>query len=128
VNLLLDTHAFLFWVEDSPRLGKRARRAIEAPENACAVSVATAWELAIKCSIGKLRLTKPVGRYVAEHVHANEFDVLNIELAHVARVESLPFHHNDPFDRLLAAQAIEESLTIVSADRVFVKYGTTRIW
>lgn len=128
MKLLLDTNAFLFWGDDSPSLTSRARRAIETRENTCFVSLVTAWELAIKASIGKIRLAKPVRQFFIELVSANGFDVLPIELAHVSAVEKLPFHHKDPFDRLLAAQAIEENLTVVSADGIFKKYGAKRLW
>lgn len=128
MKLLLDTSAFLFWVDASSRLSKRARRAIEDPANACFVSLASAWELAIKVSIGKLSLAKPVGRFFVEHVSANAFDAIAIELEHVAAFETMPRHHGDPFDRLLVAQALAETLVIVSPDAVFAKYGVRRIW
>lgn len=128
MKLLLDTNAFLFWVDGSPRLTARARRAIENEAHTCFVSLVTAWELAIKVSIGKLTLATPVGRYFAEHVAVNTFDVLGIELPHVAAVERLPQHHGDPFDRLLIGQALAENLTIVSSDAVFAKYGLKRLW
>ncbi len=128
MKLLLDTNAFLFWVDGSPRLTGRARRAIENEAHTCFVSLVTAWELAIKVSIGKLTLATPVGRYFAEHVAVNMFDVLGIELAHVAAVEKLPQHHGDPFDRLLLGQALSEKLTIVSSNPVFAKYGLKPVW
>ncbi len=128
MKLLLDTNAFLFWVDGSPRLTARARRAIENENHTCFVSLVTAWELAIKVGIGKLTLARPVGRYFAEHVALNRFDVLGIELPHIAAVEQLPQHHGDPFDRLLVSQAFAEKLTIVSSDPVFAKYGLKRVW
>jgi PIN domain nuclease of toxin-antitoxin system len=128
MRLLVDTHAFLWWVEGAPSLPKRARAAIANEENECLLSVASAWELAIKAGLGKVRLALPVRRYVAEHVAANGFRLLDIELAHVGRVETLAPHHGDPFDRLLIAQALEERLPIVTADAVFGRYGVERIW
>lgn len=128
MKLLLDTNAFLFWVEGSPQLTARAKRAIENESRPCMVSLVTAWELAIKASIGKIKLASPVSRYFAEHVAANAFDVLAIDLPHVAAVETLPTHHGDPFDRLLVTQALIEGFTLVSADSVFLKYGVKRIW
>ena len=115
-------------MDASPRLSKRARRAIEDPANACLVSLASAWELAIKVSIGKLTLAKPVGRFFAEQVSVNAFDAIAIELEHVAAVETMPRHHGDPFDRLLVAQAVAETLVIVSPDAIFAKYGVQRLW
>jgi PIN domain nuclease of toxin-antitoxin system len=128
MQLLLDTNAFLKWVEDDPGLPRKARAVIADPDNECLVSKASAWEIAIKCGLGKLRLSLPAGRYVTDHVIANRFRLLDIELRHVARVESLAKHHRDPFDRLLIAQALEENLPVVTADLVFRKYGVKRIW
>jgi PIN domain nuclease of toxin-antitoxin system len=126
VKLLLDTHTLLWWAEDHPRLGKRARKSLIA--HGGFVSIVSAWELAIKVGIGKLRLGLPVERFVRDQVDASGFDVLPIELEHGGLVENLPWHHGDPFDRLLAAQAISASLTIVSADKVFARYGVKRLW
>jgi PIN domain nuclease of toxin-antitoxin system len=128
MQVLLDTNAFLKWVEGDSGLPRKAHAVIADPDNECLVSTASAWEIAIKCGLGKLRLSLPAGRYVADHVIANGFRLLDIELRHVARVESLANHHRDPFDRLLAAQALEENLAVVSADQIFRKYGVKRIW
>jgi PIN domain nuclease of toxin-antitoxin system len=128
LRLLLDTRVLLFWSSNSPRLTARARRAIEEPANACFVSLASAWELAIKASLGKLRLAAPAGRFFASQLSAHGFDALGIELTHIAAVEALPKHHGDPFDRLLVAQALAESLVVVSPDAVLSKYGVKRIW
>ena len=127
-RLLLDTHAFLWWVDDAPELSAAARRAIGDVSNECCLSVASCWEMAIKASLGKLRLAKTVERFVSEQVTANGFTLLNIELRHTAKVEKLPFHHRDPFDRLLIAQAMMEKLSIVSADSIFSDYGVKVIW
>lgn len=127
-RLLLDTHAFLWWVDDAPELTPAARRAIADANNECYLSLASCWEMAIKSSLGKLRLTRPVERFVSEQITANGFTLLNIELRHTAKVEKLPFHHRDPFDRLLISQAISEKLTIVSGDRVFRDYGVKVLW
>lgn len=127
-RLLLDTHAFLWWVEDHASLSAKAKSAIADPANTCLISAASVWELAIKSSLGKLRLPAPIDRFLAEQLPANRFGFLPIEIRHLARVEALPFHHRDPFDRLLAAQALEERLVIVSADPVFKKYRAKQIW
>jgi PIN domain nuclease of toxin-antitoxin system len=128
VALLLDTHAFLWWAEDSPRLSAKARRAIGRPEEACYLSLASCWEMAIKVSLGRLKLSASVDRFIAAQMAANGIQALGLHLPHVARVAALPFHHRDPFDRLLAAQALVEGLSIVSADPVFKRYGVPRIW
>jgi PIN domain nuclease of toxin-antitoxin system len=128
VKLLLDTHAFLWWVEGTPALGRRARAAVANPDNEVFLSMASCWELAIKLSLGKLRLTQRLDRFIPEQVTVNSFSLLPIELRHVVGVADLAFHHRDPFDRLLAAQALQDQLAIVSSDRVFRKYGVTVIW
>jgi len=127
-RLLLDTHAFLWWVADAPQLSEAARRAIGDANNECYLSVASCWEMAIKSSLGKLRLARPVERFVTEQLAANGFALLGIEMRHTAKVEKLPFHHRDPFDRLLIAQAMAEKLCIVSADSAFPDYGVKLLW
>ena len=128
MRVLIDTRAFLWWVEGDRALPTRARNALANPGNECLFSLASVWELAIKIGLGKLRLALPVRRYVAEHLAANGLRLLDIGLAHVGRVEALAVHHRDPFDRLLIAQALEEKLPMVTADPVFRKYGVKRIW
>jgi PIN domain nuclease of toxin-antitoxin system len=128
VNLLLDTHAFLWWVAASGELSRKARSAIGSARNECFVSVASGWEIAIKVSLGKLRIDGALDRFLPEQLAANGFRALAIDLKHAARVATLPFHHRDPFDRLLVAQALEEDLAIVTADPVIAKYGVNRVW
>lgn len=128
MRVLLDTHVFLWWVEGDRALPAKARAALADQESECLISLVSVWELAIKAGLGKLRLALPVMRYVVEHAAANGFGMLDIRMGHVGRVEMLPQHHGDPFDRLLIAQAIEEKLPIVTADPVFRKYGVKRIW
>src|SRR5437667_12643075 len=103
MQLLLDSHAFLWWVKNDRALKRRARAAIADVDNECFLSHASAWEMAIKASLGKLKLSSPVGQFVLDQCETNNFQLLPITLAHVAAVESLPFHHRDPFDRLLIA-------------------------
>jgi PIN domain nuclease of toxin-antitoxin system len=126
VTLLLDTHAFLWWVGDDPRLSVRARRAITGAT--CLISVASCWEMAIKAGLGRLDIPRPIARFLQEQLEVNGFTVLPVSLEHAAGVAELPFHHRDPFDRLLAAQARHDDLAIVSADPVFRKYGVRRVW
>lgn len=128
MRLLLDTHVFLWWIDNDPQLADSARAAIASEHNECFLSVASCWEMAIKASIGKLRLVKPVERFIPEELAANDFQLLPIDFRHVAKVETLPFFHRDPFDRLLAAQALVEKLTVISADAVLAEYGVKRIW
>lgn len=127
MRVLLDTHAFLWWVDDNRRLSATARRAIaDATEGF--LSIASCWEMAIKVGRGRLMLPAPIDRLVPEQLGLNQFQLLQLDLGDVARVATLPFHHRDPFDRLLVAQALGEELTVVSADPVFRKYGVKRVW
>lgn len=128
MRLLLDTHAFLWWVADAGELSPRARAAVSGGDNACFVSAATCWEIAIKVGNGKLELDGTVERFVPHHMSVNGFQELPIEIRHAARSARLPFHHRDPFDRLLACQALEEDLAIVSADPIFRRYGVKVVW
>lgn len=124
--VLLDTHAFLWWCEDSPELSPKARKAITI--NDCFVSMASFWEIAIKLSLEKLRLPTAVDRYLPEQMSLNGFETLEISFRQTMGTVALPWHHRDPFDRLLAAQAIEEKLSIVSRDAIFDHYGLRRVW
>jgi PIN domain nuclease of toxin-antitoxin system len=127
-RFLLDTHTFLWWVSGAPELSITARKTISDTGNECFLSIASCWEMAIKSSLGKLRLSKPVERFVHDLVTENGFRLLAIDLRHAAIVETLPFHHRDPFDRLLIAQAKTEKLTIISADSMFSTYGVKLLW
>ncbi|MES1258755.1 MAG: type II toxin-antitoxin system VapC family toxin [Acidobacteriota bacterium] len=124
--MLLDTHAFLWWCEDSPELSLKAREAITG--NDCFVSFASFWEIAIKVSLDKLRLPAKPERYLPEQMSLNGFDQLEISFRQMMRTATLPWHHRDPFDRLLIAQALEQELAIVSRDPMVESYGVTRIW
>jgi PIN domain nuclease of toxin-antitoxin system len=128
VRLLLDTHAALWWINDDTRLSAAARRAIARQDSVRLLSVASAWELTIKSSIGKLRLPLPAGRFLEEHLPINRIELLPITFGELTQVEALPFHHRDPFDRMIAAQALERDLAIVSVDPVFERYGLKRVW
>ena len=124
--VLLDTHSFLWWCEDSPELSPGARKAIE--QNDCFVSFASFWEIAIKCSLEKLRLSITPDRYLPEQMSLNGFEQLEITFRQLMRTTRLPWKHRDPFDRLLIAQALEEELPIVSRDPMVEVYGVKRIW
>jgi PIN domain nuclease of toxin-antitoxin system len=128
MRVLVDTHAFLWWILDDAALSRRARETIASPENECLLSAASGWEMAIKVSIGKLELDGTVERFVPHHLAVNGFRELPVELRHAAGVARLPLLHRDPFDRLLVSQALVENLAIVSADPVFRRYGVKRIW
>jgi PIN domain nuclease of toxin-antitoxin system len=128
MKVLLDTHAFLWFVTDDPRLGSVAKSSIQDPTNERILSAASLWEMAIKFSLGKLKLAKPFATLIPEQLAANVIQILPIQLSHVVAVAGLPFHHRDPFDRLLIAQAIVEGIGLLSAESVFDAYGVKRIW
>jgi PIN domain nuclease of toxin-antitoxin system len=128
VNLLLDTHALLWFLDDDVRLVPSVRALIEEPANRKLVSMATCWEIAIKAGLKRLDLGEPAATFLPRELAANGFDVLPIELAHATFVETLPPHHKDPFDRLLIAQLLIERFDVISADQVFDQYGVTRLW
>ena len=117
MNLLLDTHIFIWWRTNDPRLGASARAQI-GRANEVYVSVVSAWETAIKTAIGKIRLSE---KFEAG-VEASGFLKLAVQFPHAERVATLPLHHHDPFDRMLIAQAEIEGLAIVSDDRWFAAY------
>lgn len=121
-------HPALVGCADSPRLSAKAREIIGQRRNPCFFSLASNWEMSIKSSTGKLRLTVPVREFVVTHLAANGFKQLDLNLNHVTRVESLAWHHRDPFDRLLVAQAMEENLSIISADQSMTLYAIECIW
>jgi PIN domain nuclease of toxin-antitoxin system len=130
VRVLLDTHAFLWFVAGDAALSAIARATIEDVANDVFVSVASAWEVAIKVSLGKLMLDAPsVESFFDEQMDANGFAYLPVDPAHVFRVGRLPFHHRDPFDRLLIAQALEEGIALVTRElATFAAYGPMLIW
>jgi PIN domain nuclease of toxin-antitoxin system len=128
MRVLLDTHTFL-WMGDSPeRLGERARETLLDPSHNFGLSIASVWELAIKVSLGKLTLAGSLEALVKAGLAHPRIDLIPIELAHVLRVQELPRHHRDPFDRLLVAQALTGAMPIVSRDEALDAYGVLRIW
>ncbi len=128
MKLLLDTHALLWFCEGNASLGERARFAIEDESNECWFSHATAWEVAIKASLRKLKLFMPYDELFPRAVAANGWRVLPTDFRHYRELMELPLHHRDPFDRLLIAQARIEGLTIVSSDPQFPAYDVPLLW
>jgi PIN domain nuclease of toxin-antitoxin system len=128
VNLLLDSHTLLWFLDDDTQLVPTAKAMIEDPANRKLVSVATRWEIAIKVGLKKLDLGEPATTFLPRELATNRFEVLEIQLAHATFVETLPPHHKDPFDRLLVAQALLEKLPLVSADAMLDQYGVIRLW
>lgn len=128
MRILLDTHAFLWWTSDSPELTDNVRAIIADETTECWLSLASCWEMAIKISLGKLRLSAPLERFIPEQLAANGIRLLNIDFRHIGAVEDLPFHHRDPFDRLLVAQALAEDLVLVTKDNAFTRYEVKCVW
>ncbi len=131
MNVLLDTHTLLWFIDGSPKLSVSARSLIEDVATASYVSIATLWEIAIKVSLGKLILHQPFDPFIPEQLHRNGFVVLPLRPEHTAIVATLPFplpDHRDPFDRLLIAQAMVEQMLIISRDTKFDAYPIARVW
>jgi PIN domain nuclease of toxin-antitoxin system len=128
VRLLLDTHSFLWWIADSPKLSHNARDVIANERNEPIFSVVSGWEIAIKAGLGKLELPDPPGEFVTDQLSRNGLEVLPINLRHALSVYGLPNHHQDPFDRLLVAQALAEDLPIVTADPFIIWYPIETLW
>lgn len=127
MSLLLDTCAFLWFVGGDAALPVGMKTRIER-EEVVLVSIGTAWEIAIKASLGRLELAMPPGQFFHERMSANRFELLPIRPAHLDRLALLPFYHRDPFDRHLIAQGVEEELPIVTADESFDLYSVQRTW
>jgi PIN domain nuclease of toxin-antitoxin system len=128
VTLLLDTHAFLWFLAGDARLRPSARRHIEESGSDVLLSMASVWEMAIKVSLRKLELADPLGEVVDRIAKECGVALLGISKDHAIRVATLPWHHRDPFDRLLVAQALENDLTVLTDDRAFDSYGVRRVW
>jgi PIN domain nuclease of toxin-antitoxin system len=126
--VLLDTHTFLWFVTNDPRLTPPARTAIENPDTQAFLSIASAWEMSIKVSIGKLPLAQPFEEFLPAQLLSNRIDLLPITPKHLYRTIALPFHHKDPFDRLIAAQSLVEGMPLVSGDTAFDAYSVDRLW
>ncbi len=127
MNLLLDTHAFLWFLVDDLRLRSATRQLVADPLNDVFVSAASAWEIAIKASLGKLVVPPDVATWLPVQLATSRLTPLAITVAHAAAVERLPPHHADPFDRLLIAQARAESLSVVTSDPQFERYDVRLI-
>jgi PIN domain nuclease of toxin-antitoxin system len=128
MRLLLDTHALIWFAENDSNLSAVARQALGDEANELSCSVASIWEMAIKVSLGKLKLGSSLEPGFHQSLKENGFTILPVEYRHAAHVMSLPWHHRDPFDRLLVAQAVLEQMTLVSHDARLDEYGVRRIW
>lgn len=128
MRLLLDTHAFLWFVMGDERLSSVARAAIEDESNDRYLSAASAWEISIKLGLGKLQLTIPLMDFMTVQLSRNRIAMLSIDVSHICLVPELPLHHRDPFDRMLIAQAMVEQMTLVSKDSFVPAYPVQHLW
>ena len=128
MKLLLDTHALLWFIGNDPQLSVSARQNIENPEHEKFVSAASLWEIAVKLSLQKLKLPRPFAEVFPQQLEINGFELLPISCVQLEQLAALPFHHRDPFDRLLIAQAMADDMTIVTRDPEFLKYTVKILW
>lgn len=128
MNALLDTHTFLWWVMDNPRLSNTAREFISKSDNRLFFSAASGWELAIKLRLGKLKAPDPLEPFIHQEITLHSLQILPIEMRHALHTAALPAHHGDPFDRLLVAQSQLERFPIITADPQISRYDVKVIW
>ena len=128
MRYLLDTNALLWFLTDDTKLSGRARQLIESSSNESFLSIVSLWEIAIKTGLGKLDLGEPFEQMFPEQLHLNRIEVLDITVDSLIKLTTLPFHHRDPFDRLIIAQGLVEGLPIISVDTIFDAYGIGREW
>jgi PIN domain nuclease of toxin-antitoxin system len=128
VRVLLDTHAFLWWISDDPRLSEKAREIIADGRNELFFSAASGWEISIKAGLGRLKVAGDLQRFIADQLSRNAIKVLPIYLSHTLHTRILPDHHRDPFDRILVSQAILEEMPLLSADPKIPHYPVEVVW
>lgn len=128
MRLLLDTHAFLWWITDDPRLSEKGREIMGDGKNQLFLSAASGWEIAIKAKLGKLKVSDNLEHFIPEQVALNAIENLPIVLSHVLHVYTLPDYHRDPFDRLLISQAQLEGLSILTVDSQISQYPVKVLW
>ena len=128
MKYLLDTHTLIWFLTGDKKLSDKARGLIDNPGNRKFLSIASLWEIAIKVSLGKLALNKPFEKLFPEQLHFNRTEILDVTVDNLIKLITLPFHHRDPFDRLIIAQVFTEELPIIGADADFDAYGINREW
>jgi PIN domain nuclease of toxin-antitoxin system len=128
MRVLIDTHIFIWYIQNSERLPISIATYINDGRNDILLSIASVWEMAIKQSTGKLNLGLPYASFIEEQMRLNSMELLPLSLNHLEVVTTMPFHHRDPFDRILIAQAMLEDIVIISADSIFSSYPVQRIW
>jgi PIN domain nuclease of toxin-antitoxin system len=128
VRVLLDTHAFLWWITDDPRLSTSARAVIADAANELFLSAASGWEMAIKARLGRLEVAGDLPRVIPAHMASNAVQSLPVQMGHALSVHGLPDIHRDPFDRILVAQGLAEQMPILTQDENIAKYEVRVIW
>ncbi len=128
MKYLIDTHTFLWIIEDNKNLTEKVRTIYIDNSNEIYLSVASIWEMAIKISLNKLSIRGQLVKFIDRHAIENNIRLLSIQPHHIFSIEKLPFHHRDPFDRLLLSQCLQEKMHLLSKDKKFDKYGINRIW
>ncbi len=128
MNLLLDTQAFLWIVSGDKRLSRKAKKLYLDKSNEVYLSAASIWEMAIKISLGRLTLEEPLENFIATHAVGNSIKILEIRPKHLYKIEDLPFHHRDPFGRVIIAQCMLENCFVVGSDKAFDSYPVSRVW
>jgi PIN domain nuclease of toxin-antitoxin system len=128
MRILLDTHAFLWWITEGGRLSARARDAIADGGNTLLLSAASGWEIAVKVGLGRIELPVPIGRFLTEQLRKSQIDVLPVQMSHTFRVQELPPLRRDTFDRMLVAQAKMEKLRILTRDPQVAHYDVETLW
>ena len=128
MRVLLDTHAFLWWITEDRRLSARAREVMTDGGNDLLLSAASGWEIAIKASLGRITLPVPIDRFLSEQLQRNGIGALPVEMRHALGVHALSLLHRDPFDRLLVAQAQLEKLRILTSDPQIAQYDVETLW
>lgn len=127
MNLLLDTHVFLWFISGDNQLPESIIEKISDTKNNCFISIASIWEIAIKLAIDKLEIQDGF-KTIENFLENNDIEILPINIRHLKELISLPRHHNDPFDRLIISQSISEGMTLVSKDRIFNDYNLNILW
>ncbi len=127
MKYLLDTHTLIWFIEGSEKLPNKLRAIIEDPENNIYISIVSLWEISIKQSLNKIELDSSIEEYINKVIE-NNIEIVSILYEHILKLNILPFHHRDPFDRMLIAQAIVDKMIIISKDSHFPEYETAVLW
>ena len=127
MRILIDTQAFIWFVENDKQIPVKMKKYLENPENSIIVSIASLWEMTIKMSLGKLFLNCDI-KEMTEKIYNNGFEILPILPEHIIKLSTLIYLHRDPFDRIIISQGLTENMPIVSSDKIFDNYGINRKW